>query len=166
MSFSAVVLQVLTGLASASALFLVASGLSLIFGVTRVVNFAHGSFYMLGLYAAVSLSEAFAGIGPLGWWGGGAARGARRRRRRRADRDLLLRRLYGAPELYQLLATFALVLVIRDVALWIWGSEDLLGPQGAGDEGRGRGARASSSRATTCSRSSSARWCWARSGCC
>jgi branched-chain amino acid transport system permease protein len=44
MSISAVVLQILTGLASASALFLVASGLSLIFGVTRVVNFAHGSF--------------------------------------------------------------------------------------------------------------------------
>ena len=64
MSLSAVVLQVLTGLASASALFLVASGLSLIFGVTRVVNFAHGSFYMVGLYAAVSLSQAFAGITP------------------------------------------------------------------------------------------------------
>ena len=48
-------LQLLTGLASASALFLVASGLSLIFGVTRIVNFAHGSFYMLGLYVAVSL---------------------------------------------------------------------------------------------------------------
>ncbi len=40
--------QFLTGLANASALFMVASGLSLIFGVTRIVNFAHGSFYMLG----------------------------------------------------------------------------------------------------------------------
>ena len=55
---SALVLQVLTGLASASALFLVASGLSLIFGVTRIVNFAHGSFYMLGLYGAVALTDA------------------------------------------------------------------------------------------------------------
>src|SRR6188768_3624841 len=135
MSLSAVVLQVLTGLASASALFLVASGLSLIFGVTRVVNFAHGSFYMLGLYAAVSLSQAFAGIGPLGWWGGVllaalvvAAVGA-------LIEIVLLRRLYGAPELYQLLATFALVLVIRDVALWIWGSEDLLGPKAPGMKG-------------------------------
>ena len=54
---SALVLQILTGLASASALFLVASGLSLIFGVTRIVNFAHGSFYMLGLYGAVALTD-------------------------------------------------------------------------------------------------------------
>src|SRR6187455_3332888 len=132
MSISAVVLQILTGLASASALFLVASGLSLIFGVTRVVNFAHGSFYMLGLYAAVSLSQAFAGIGPLGWWGGVllaalivAALGA-------LIEIVLLRRLYGAPELYQLLATFALVLVIKDAALWAWGPEDLLGPKAPG----------------------------------
>ena len=42
--------QFLTGLASAASLFLVASGLSIIFGVTRIVNFAHGAFYMLGAY--------------------------------------------------------------------------------------------------------------------
>src|SRR5436190_4764134 len=135
MSLSAVVLQVLTGLASASALFLVASGLSLIFGVTRVVNFAHGSFYLLGLYAAVSFAEAFAGAGGLGWWGGVllaalavAALGA-------LIETVLLRRLYGAPELYQLLATFALVLVIRDAALWAWGADDLLGPKAPGMKG-------------------------------
>ena len=45
--------QVLTGLANASTLFLVASGLSLIFGVTRIVNFAHGSFYMLGALSVI-----------------------------------------------------------------------------------------------------------------
>ena len=67
MTGSSVVLQILTGLASASALFLVASGLSLIFGVTRIVNFAHGSFYMLGLYGAVALTTAL-GAGPLGFW--------------------------------------------------------------------------------------------------
>ena len=50
MSASGLLLQLLNGLADASALFLVAAGLSLIFGVTRVVNFAHGSFYMLGIY--------------------------------------------------------------------------------------------------------------------
>ena len=48
---------------------------------------------------------------------------------------LVLRRLYGAPELYQLLATFALVLVIRDAALWAWGPEDLLGPKAPGLKG-------------------------------
>jgi branched-chain amino acid transport system permease protein len=125
---SALVLQILTGLASASALFLVASGLSLIFGVTRIVNFAHGSFYMLGLYGAVALTDAW-GAGPLGFWGGVlvaalavAALGA-------LIEVLVLRRLYSAPELYQLLATFALVLVIRDAALRAWGPEDLLGPK-------------------------------------
>ena len=129
MSLSAVVLQILTGLASASALFLVGSGLSLIFGVTRVVNFAHGSFYMLGLYAAVSLSQAFTGIGPLGWWGGVLLAALLVALLGAAIEMLVLRRLYAAPELYQLLATFALVLVIRDAALWMWGSEDLLGPK-------------------------------------
>ncbi|MGH6905054.1 MAG: ABC transporter permease subunit, partial [Geminicoccaceae bacterium] len=50
------IIQLLNGLATASSLFLVASGLSIIFGVTRIVNFAHGSFYMLGAYLAVSLT--------------------------------------------------------------------------------------------------------------
>ena len=44
----------------------------------------------------------------------------------------LLRRVYRAPELFQLLATFALLLVIKDAALWIWGPEDLLGPRAPG----------------------------------
>ena len=48
---------------------------------------------------------------------------------------MLLRRIYRAPELFQLLATFALVLVINDAALWIWGPEDLLGPRAPGLRG-------------------------------
>jgi len=55
--FSSIVIQFLNGLASASTLFLIAVGLSLIFGVTRIVNFAHGSLYMLGLYLAYSLVD-------------------------------------------------------------------------------------------------------------
>ncbi|MDD2712816.1 MAG: hypothetical protein PHU77_07830, partial [Simplicispira sp.] len=50
MSFSGLLVQLLNGLASASSLFLVSAGLSLIFGVMRIVNFAHGSFFMLGIY--------------------------------------------------------------------------------------------------------------------
>ena len=73
------VVQFLTGLASAASLFLVASGLSIIFGVTRIVNFAHGAFYMLGAYVAFTLTERFSGA--LGFWGGIVARGAGRRRR-------------------------------------------------------------------------------------
>src|SRR2546423_13528666 len=60
--------QFLTGLASAASLFLVASGLSIIFGVTRIVNFAHGAFYMLGAYVAFTLTERFSGA--IGFWGG------------------------------------------------------------------------------------------------
>ena len=59
--------QFLNGLASASSLFLVASGLTIIFGVTRIVNFAHGSLYMLGAYLAYTLAETL-GRGPLGFW--------------------------------------------------------------------------------------------------
>ena len=62
------VVQLLSGLASAASLFLVASGLSLIFGVTRIVNFAHGAFFMLGAYLAFTLTDRFSG--PLGFWGG------------------------------------------------------------------------------------------------
>ncbi len=64
-TFASVLIQLLNGLAVASSLFLVSAGLSLIFGVTRIVNFAHGSLYMLGLYGAYSLIEAL-GRTPLG----------------------------------------------------------------------------------------------------
>jgi branched-chain amino acid transport system permease protein len=47
----------------------------------------------------------------------------------------LLRRIYRAPELFQLLATFALVLIINDATLWLWGPEDLLGPRAPGLRG-------------------------------
>src|SRR5579871_3371998 len=55
------VVQFLTGLASAASLFLVASGLSIIFGVTRIVNFAHGACYVLGAYVAFTLTARFSG---------------------------------------------------------------------------------------------------------
>jgi len=55
MDVASLFVQALNGLAAASSLFLVAAGLSLIFGVTRIVNFAHGSFFMLGVYVAYSL---------------------------------------------------------------------------------------------------------------
>ena len=126
MDFSGLVVQLLNGLAGASSLFLVGAGLSLIFGVTRIVNFAHGSFYLLGIYTAYSLADR------LGFWvalplaaiavgvfGAGVE-------------FVLLRRVYRAPELFQLLATFALMLVVKDAALWLWGPEDLLGPRAPG----------------------------------
>ena len=73
MTLASFLLQLLNGLSSASALFLVPPDLTLIFGVTRVVNFAHGSLYMLGAYCAYGLGELlarFAGPGALAFWGG------------------------------------------------------------------------------------------------
>ena len=61
MNFEGLAFQALNGLASASGLFFVAAGLSLIFGVMRVINMAHGSFYMLGTYLAVTLATGVGG---------------------------------------------------------------------------------------------------------
>jgi branched-chain amino acid transport system permease protein len=134
MSASAILIQFLNGLASASSLFLVAAGMSLIFGVTRIINFAHGSLYMLGLYIAYSLVERI-GHGAAGFWSGVLLAGIVVALVGALLESLLLRRLYDAPELLQLLATFALVLVIQDFTLWAWGPEDLLGPRAPGLEG-------------------------------
>jgi branched-chain amino acid transport system permease protein len=149
MDLASLLVQALNGLASASSLFLVAAGLSLIFGVTRIVNFAHGSFFMLGLYLAYGLvSHATPAVsavlnsllgdvvGQIGSYfllllcaalvtGGLGA----------LVEVLVLRRIYQAPELLQLLATFALVLVMQDATLWFWGAEDLLGPRAPGLSG-------------------------------
>ncbi|MSQ71218.1 MAG: ABC transporter permease [Betaproteobacteria bacterium] len=128
---SSFVIQFLNGLAGASALFLVAVGLSLIFGVTRIVNFAHGSLYMVGIYIAYSLIARLGG-GALGFWTGIVLSALAVGLLGAFIEMVLLRRIYHAPELFQLLATFGLTLVIKDAALWIWGAEDLLGPRAPG----------------------------------
>ena len=116
--------QFLSGLTTAIFLFLVASGLSLVFGVLRVLNFAHGTFYMLGAYLAwqgvawlAPSTEAFlpaalfaaTGIAVLGL----------------VVERLMFRHLYGKEELYQLLFTYALVLILGDVAKILWGTGQL-----------------------------------------
>ena len=132
MSFLAV--QFLNGLASASSLFLVAAGLSIIFGVTRVVNFAHGSFYMLGAYIAWSLVGRLPG-GFAGFWGAILLAALLVGLIGAAVELALLRRIYRAPEMFQLLATFGVVLIVQDAALYAWGAQDLLGPRAPGLEG-------------------------------
>ena len=133
MSFSGLLLQLLNGLADASALFLVAAGLSLIFGVTRVVNFAHGSFYLLGIYLAWTFTGYF-GDG-AGYWAGLLLAALATGLIGAAIEWLVLKRLYQAPELFQLLATFAMVLIIGDAALAIWGPEDLFAARAPGLSG-------------------------------
>jgi branched-chain amino acid transport system permease protein len=123
--------QFLSGLAAASSLFLVSVGLSIIFGVTRIVNFAHGSFYMLGAYLAYTLIGRLGG-GALGFWLSLLLAALAIGVLGLIVEVVLLRRIYQAPELFQLLLTFGLVLVFKDVSLWLWGPEDLLGPRAPG----------------------------------
>ncbi len=127
---SGLLAQILNGFANASSLFLVAAGLSLIFGVTRIVNFAHGSLFMLGAYVAYSIVSSMGDprwfwpslvLAPLAVGLFGAL-----------VETTLLRRIYRAPDLLQLLATFAVMMVVKDAALWIWGPVELLGPRAPG----------------------------------
>src|SRR5579864_9801280 len=127
------IVQFLTGLASAALLFLVASGLSIIFGVTRIVNFAHGAFYMLGAYVAFTLTERFSGA--TGFWGGIVAAAAIVALVGVLVEMVLLRRIYHVPELFQLLATFGLTLMVEDLVVLIWGPDDLVGPRAPGLKG-------------------------------
>ncbi|WP_333683446.1 ABC transporter permease [Pontibaca methylaminivorans] len=125
--------QLLTGLADASALFLVASGLSLIFGVTRIVNFAHGSFYMLGAFIGYSLMQALPGA--VGFWAAVLLAALAVGLIGALVEMLVLRPIYRAPELFQLVATFGVILVVQDLALMIWGPSDLFGPRAPGFDG-------------------------------
>jgi branched-chain amino acid transport system permease protein len=127
------VAQFLTGLASAASLFLVASGLSIIFGVTRIVNFAHGAFYMLGAYVAFTLTERLSGA--LGFWGGVVVAALAVAVLGAVVEMLLLRRIYKSPELFQLLATFGLTLMVQDIVVLIWGPDDLVGRRAPGFRG-------------------------------
>ena len=115
-SASCLVTQASTGLIVGALLFLVAAGLTLIFGVLGVINFAHGSFYMLGAYVALSvyrLSGSFvlavvaAGFG-VGLFGLLLER-------------LFMRRVYNADVLMQLLVCYAFILILDDVVKIVWG---------------------------------------------
>jgi branched-chain amino acid transport system permease protein len=114
--------QSLSGLTAAMFLFLIASGLSLVFGVLRVLNFAHGTFYMLGAYGAYQFVQ-WLGPGPGMFWVaalgsalGVAVLGG-------LVEHFLFRYLYGKEELYQLLFTYALVLILSDAAKIVWGTQ-------------------------------------------
>ena len=126
--------QFIAGLSYGSTLFLVSAGLTLIFGVTRVVNFAHGSLYMIGAYLAYTITTQLPAT-PFGFFGGVllaalgvAIIGA-------AIEIVLLRRIYAAPEIFQLVATFGVVLIVQDLALQIWGPEELFAPRAPGLKG-------------------------------
>lgn len=126
--------QALNGLASASSLFITACGLTIVFGVTRIVNFAHGSLYMLGAYTAATLLPRLLewSFGPVTFWAGILASALIVGLVGIALEMVLLRRIYRAPELFQLLATFGVVLVMQDLVVQLFGPEDILGPRAPG----------------------------------
>src|SRR3954451_25443543 len=112
-----VITQTLNGLFSAALLFLIAGGLTLIFGVMRIVNIAHGSFYMLGVYVAFSVVArthslmggalaAMLVVGILGF----------------VMQRFFLRR-FAAQPLPEMMMTMGFALVIRDATFWIWGGD-------------------------------------------
>lgn len=119
-------LALFDGIAYAALVFIVALGLTLVFGVMRILNVAHGSLYAIGAYATVSLTGFFLSLGfapiltmplmlvsavlvglllggPLEW--------------------LLLRRIYDKPEVLQLLVTFAVFMILEDVQRLVWGTQ-------------------------------------------
>lgn len=120
MSLSTLVTDVVGVLTTASSLFIVATGLTLVFGALRLINIAHGSFYMYGAFLATTLVSR---IPQVGFWVAlvvsplvVAALGV-------VVEVVVLRRLYRREHLTQLLATFALLLIFADVALRLWGKD-------------------------------------------
>jgi len=128
------IVQFLTGLSDAASLFFVAAGLSLIFGVSRVVNMAHGSFYMVGAYVAYFVVS-FLPKGVFTFWSSIVIAALAVGLLGAIIEIALLRRLYKAPELFMLMATFAVLLVIADLSLWLFGAEDKIGPRAPGLDG-------------------------------
>ena len=116
--------QFLSGITTAIFLFLIASGLSLVFGVLRVLNFAHGTFYMLGAYLAWQAVDWLAPSREAFWPAALFAALAVALLGGVIER-LMFRHLYGKEELYQLLFTYALVLILGDVAKLAWGTQQL-----------------------------------------
>jgi len=117
MSTILVIEQVLNGLQSGVMLFLMAAGLTLIFGVMGLINLAHGSLYMVGAFAAAAVAGATGSflLALLAALVAAAAAGV-------LVETLVIRRLYAADHLDQVLATFALILIFSEGTRLIFGS--------------------------------------------
>ena len=118
MEFNTFLIQLLNGVQYGLLLFLVSSGLTLVFGIMGIINIAHGSFYMIGAYLAWSLTGALGSfwlalpvgivlsvlIGMLLEW-------------------LVIRWLYHRDHLYQVLLTYGLILVFEELRSLLWGDD-------------------------------------------
>lgn len=117
---SCIVTQTTSGLIIGLLLFMVAAGVSLIFGVLKVVNFAHGSFYMLGAYfayTAYQVTDSYTAAVLAGGIGV-AIFGLLFER-------LLIARVYGSPVLMQILVCYGVILILDDVVKLVWGADFL-----------------------------------------
>ena len=120
MNLQGLVIQLLSGMSVGMVIFLIAVGLSLIFGTLQVLNLAHASLYMLGAYLCFWISSMLSQVSGSFWWSllmapllvamfGGFLE------------VLLLRRIYAREMLDQFLLTFALILIIGDLCKLAWG---------------------------------------------
>jgi branched-chain amino acid transport system permease protein len=114
--------QLRSGLTTAMFLFLIASGLSLIFGVLKIINFAHGSLYMIGAYISWNMTLIL-GQTSLGFFGAVAVASVSVAILGGFVERFLLRYMYQREQLYQLLFTYALVLIFADACKYIWGTQ-------------------------------------------
>ena len=115
-------MQVFSGLTMATLLFLVASGLTLIFGVTKVFNFAHGSFYMVGAYFGYQLISEWG----INFWPALVLAAVGAGLFGMLMESLFLRRIYGRGSQeggFQILLTYCFILIIDDLVKMIWGTE-------------------------------------------
>ncbi len=109
--------QVLNGLQLGVTLFLMASGLTLVFGVMGLINLAHGSLYMVGAFACAAVATATGS-----YWAGLAAALVAAAAAGAVVEVAVIRRLYRRDHLDQVLATFALILVFSEGTRWLFGS--------------------------------------------
>ncbi|MEM6888786.1 MAG: branched-chain amino acid ABC transporter permease [Pseudomonadota bacterium] len=117
MSFILLIEQVLNGLQFGVMLFLMAAGLTLVFGVMGLINLAHGSLFMVGAFAAAAVAGATGSflLALAASLAAAAAAGA-------LIEVLVIRRLYDRDHLDQVLATFALILIFSEGTRWLFGS--------------------------------------------
>ena len=124
-------IQLMNAISLGMNLFIIAVGLSLIFGVLRVINFAHGAFYMFGAYIVYTVAHEFG----LGFWTGVAASALGLAAMALVIERSLFRFIYDKEHLMQLLLTFAIVLIMGDLAKVIWGTDQYSVSYPAGFDG-------------------------------
>ena len=118
MDFPQFLIQLLNSVQYGLLLFMLAAGLTLIFGIMGVVNLAHGSFYMLGAYLAWSLSSAFGSLTLAILLGAGLAVAFGL-----ALEWMLFRHFYKRPHLDQVLLTFGLIYIFEELRSIVWGDD-------------------------------------------